>query len=732
MYENLERIQQLINESGKKYDIEKIQRAYLYAKQLHEGQFRASGEPYIMHPVSVAEIAASLGLDTDSICAALLHDTVEDCGTLVSLDDISEKFGPEVANLVDGLTKLVHIPFNDKAEEQMENLRKMFLAMNKDIRVIFVKLCDRLHNMRTLAAKKEEKRRITALETMHVYAPLAHRLGMQRIKQELENLSISYLDPVGYAEIKADIDRKFGENRDFIQHIKQQLADKLSENGYEFQIFGRVKSVYSIYRKMFDQNKSFDEIYDFYAVRIITNTELECYTALGIIHDAYKSIPGRFKDYISTPKPNMYQSLHTTVIGQEGFPFEVQIRTWDMHRIAEYGVAAHWKYKDKVKGSDGEDKAYAWIARLIECEDTAMDPDEFMHALKVDIYQNEVFVFTPKGDVITLPKGATLIDFAYAIHSQVGNKMVGAKVNGIICPIDRSPKNGDLVEILTSSASKGPSRDWLGLVKTGEARNKIRQWFKKEKKAENIVVGRAELEKEFKRYGKFCTPAQKDEIIENLAKRIGMQSGEDLCNTIGFGGITAMKLTNRIREEVDKVVVANEQAQIPDLDKLVTKPNKKNNSGVIIDGVDGLEVKFAKCCNPLPGDKIVGFVTRGYGITVHKRDCANVISGLERPDGADRYLPAYWEQAVLQAAGNANLFESSLIVTAENNMLVLASITTALADMKVSTHQINMQSKGDTVLITLTIGARNTSHVSSIESRLRSLEYVIQVTRGKL
>ena len=732
MYENLERIQQLIDESGRKYDMEKIQRAYLYAKQLHEGQFRASGEPYIMHPVSVAEIAASLGLDTDSICAALLHDTVEDCGTLVSLDDISDKFGPEVANLVDGLTKLVHIPFNDKAEEQMENLRKMFLAMNKDIRVIFVKLCDRLHNMRTLAAKKEEKRRITALETMHVYAPLAHRLGMQRIRQELENLSISYLDPVGYAEVKADIDRKFGEHRDFIQRIKEQLTQKLSENGYEFQIFGRVKSVYSIYRKMFDQNKSFDEIYDFYAVRIITNTELECYTALGIIHDAYKSIPGRFKDYISTPKPNMYQSLHTTVIGHEGFPFEVQIRTWDMHRIAEYGVAAHWKYKDKVKGKDSEDRAYAWISRLIESEDTAMDPDEFMRTLKVDIYQNEVFVFTPKGDVITLPKGATLIDFAYAIHSQVGNRMVGAKVNGIICPIDRSPQNGDLVEILTSAASKGPSRDWLGLVKTGEARNKIRQWFKKEKKAENILVGRGELEKEFKRYGKFCTPAQKDEVIENLAKRIGMQSGEDLCNTIGFGGMTAMKLTNRIREEIDKVVVVNEQLLVPDLEKIVTKPHKKNNSGVIIDGVDGLEVKFAKCCNPLPGDKIVGFVTRGYGITVHKRDCVNVISGLERPDGADRYLPAYWEQAVLQSVGNTNLFESSLIVTAENNMLVLASITTALADMKVSTHQINMQSKGDTVLITLTIGARNTSHVSSIESKLRSLEYVIHVTRGKI
>ena len=732
MYENLERIKQLIDDSGKKYDFEKIERAYVYAKHLHEGQFRASGEPYIMHPVSVAEIAASLGLDTDSICAALLHDTVEDCGSMVSLDDISVKFGPEVANLVDGLTKLVHIPFNNKAEEQMENLRKMFLAMNKDIRVIFVKLCDRLHNMRTLAAKKEEKRRITALETMQVYAPLAHRLGMQRIKQELENLSISYLDPVGYAEVKADIDRKFGEHRDFIQKIKEQLSEKLSENGYEFQIFGRVKSVYSIYRKMFDQNKSFDEIYDFYAVRIITNTELECYTALGIIHDAYKSIPGRFKDYISTPKPNMYQSLHTTVIGHEGFPFEVQIRTWDMHRVAEYGVAAHWKYKDRVKAKSEEDKAYAWISRLIESEDTAMDPDEFMRALKVDIYQNEVFVFTPKGDVITLPKGATLIDFAYAIHSQVGNKMVGAKVNGIICPIDKCPKNGDLVEILTSSASKGPSRDWLNLVKTGEARNKIRQWFKKEKRSENIAVGRTELEKEFKRYGKLLTVSQRDEIIENLAKRIGMQSGEDLCNTIGFGGITIMKIVNRLREEVDKILQTAEQLQILDIEKIVTKPQKKNNSGVIIDGVDGLEVKFAKCCNPLPGDKIVGFVTRGYGITVHKRDCSNVVMGLERPDGMDRYLPAYWEQSVLQAAGNANLFESSLIITAENNVLVLANITTALADMKVSTHQINMQNKGDTVLITLTIGARNTSHVSSIESRLRSLENVISVVRGKL
>ncbi len=727
--ENLAKLIEQIEASGRNYDKEKIAKAYEFAKRLHAGQYRASGEPYIVHPVSVSLIALSLGLDTDSICAALLHDTVEDCGNLISLEEIEKEFGVDVAELVNGLTKLVHIPFNDRAEEQMENLRKMFLAMNKDIRVIFIKLCDRLHNMRTLSAKGEEKQRLTALETMQVYAPLAHRLGMQRIKQELENLSISFLDPIGYAEVKADIDRKFGESRDFIDRIKQQLTDKLHENGFDFQITGRVKSVYSTYKKMFEQNKTFDEIYDFYAVRIITNTELECYTALGIIHDAYKSVPGRFKDYISTPKPNMYQSLHTTVIGHEGIPFEVQIRTWDMHRIAEYGVAAHWKYKDKVQGDAVTDKSYEWISRLIEGEDTSMDLDEFMRLLKVDIFQDEVFVFTPKGDVITLPKGATLIDFAYAIHSQVGNKMIGAKINGMICPIDRCPSNGDRVEILTSSASKGPSRDWLKLVKTGEARNKIRQWFKKEKRAENIVVGKAELEREIRRYEKNCTAALRDEIIENLAKRVGMQNGEDLCNAIGFGGLTVLRIASRLREEVDRVMESVPKENPLKPEKVVSKPMKSCSNGVIVDGVDGLEVRFAKCCSPLPGDQIVGFITRGFGVTVHKRNCKNVIAGMERPQDAERYLSARWESDLVRSGGDTELFACTLYIIAENDAMMLSSITAALADMKVSTHQFNMQIKGSQLLIQLTVGCRNTEHANFIVGKLRSLQHVLQVTR---
>ena len=455
-----------LEKTGKKYDIEKIKKAYLYAEELHRGQFRNSGEEYITHPVAVAEIVAGLELDTDSICAALLHDTVEDCGTKVNIEKIKKEFGPEVASLVDGLTKLVQIPFDDKEEEHIENLRKMFLAMSKDIRVIFIKLCDRLHNMRTLDAKPESKRRQTALETMHVYAPLAHRLGMQRMKQELEMLSLSYLDPIGYNEVKTDIERRYGQNRNFIEKARSQISDKLTEAGLKFALEGRVKSVYSIYRKMYQQNKSFDEIYDFYALRVIVDTELECYTVLGIIHDMFKSVPGRFKDYISTPKPNMYRSLHTTVIGRDGIPFEVKIRTWEMHQIAEYGIAAHWKYKSGEESKEDVDRKLEWVSKLIDTENDTRDPDEFLQALKIDIFHDETFVFTPKGDVVTLPQGATVIDFAYAIHSAVGNKMVGAKINGMIVPIDRIPQNGEIVEIITSPTSKGPSRDWLKIVKT--------------------------------------------------------------------------------------------------------------------------------------------------------------------------------------------------------------------------------------------------------------------------
>jgi len=728
MSTEIEKLIKILLETRNSYDTDKIMRAYEYAKALHEGQYRISGEPYIMHPVAVAEIVASLGLDTDSICAALLHDTVEDCGTKVSLQSISSEFGPDVAMLVDGLTKLVQIPFEDKEEEHMENLRKMFLAMSKDVRVIFIKLCDRLHNMRTLSAKRDDKRRKTALETMQVYAPLAHRLGMQRIKQELENLALSYLDPIGYAEVKGSVENKYGQNRNFITNIKEQISQKLTEQGFNFQLDGRVKSVYSIYRKMFNQNKSLDEIYDFYAVRIITQTELECYTVLGIIHDTFRSIPGRFKDYISTPKPNMYQSLHTTVIGREGIPFEVQIRTWEMHQIAEFGVAAHWKYKSGDKSKEEIDNKLSWIAKLIESEDETRDHEEFLQALKVDIFHDEVFVFTPKGDVINLPQGATLIDFAYAIHTAVGNRMIGAKVNGMITPIDRCPQNGDIVEIITSASSRGPSRDWLKIVKTSEARNKIRQWFKKEKRAENIVVGKAEIEKELKRYSRSYTQEQFDEIVNNVAARLGYHGAEDLFNMIGYGGISVSKIAAKLKDEFDRVVKPESEPITED--KIKVKPKKSRSGGVVVDGVDGCEVKFAKCCNPLPGDKIVGYITKGYGISVHKRDCPNVEVLRSKDDGPERFVSAYWDDDAGQSKNDNNMFEAYIQVFAENDMMLLANITSALAEMRVTLHQINTQTKDDTFIVNLVISCKNTDHFKSIMSRLASINKVIDVKRG--
>ena len=731
-YSNLEKLLKILEDTKRFYDIDKIKHAYAFAAELHEGQFRVSGEPYIMHPVAVAEIVAQLGLDTDSICAALLHDTVEDCGTRVDLSIITHQFGSDVAMLVDGLTKLVHIPFEDKEEEHMENLRKMFLAMSKDVRVIFIKLCDRLHNMRTLSVKNDQKRRQTALETMQVYAPLAHRLGIQRIKLELENIALSYLDPIGYAEVKGNIEVKYGENRDYLASIKRQILDKLGENGMSFTLDGRVKSVYSIYRKMFTQNKSLDEIYDFYAVRIITRTELECYTVLGIIHDTFKSIPGRFKDYISTPKPNLYQSLHTTVIGREGIPFEVQIRTRKMHEIAEYGVAAHWKYKSGEKGKEDIDRKLEWVAKLVETEDDTRDPDEFMRALKVDIFQDEVFVFTPKGDVINLPQGATLIDFAYSIHSQVGHRMIGAKINGAIAPIDRCPQNGDIVEIITSNTSRGPSRDWLNLVKTGEARNKIRQWFKKEKRTENIVVGKAEVDRELKHFNRSYTPAQRDEVCHNIGGRMGFHQVDDLYNALGYGGITITKIATKLRDEFDRIVkpAIPEPVAVPE-PQVQVRPHKKNFSGVIVDGVDGCQVKFAKCCNPLPGDRIVGFITKGFGISIHKQDCPNVDDLWAIKDNRERFVNAYWDEAVAQSkSGTESLYEANLQIFAENDIMLLANITRALADMKVILHQINTQNKDGDMVLNLTISCKNTDHFKSIISRIKAIDKVSDVKRG--
>ncbi len=732
MYEEMKNFLDYLEKNDKNYDLNKITEAYNYADKLHEGQMRLSGEPYISHPVAVAKIVAELGLDTDSICAALLHDTVEDCPDKTSLEMLSKMFGRDVSMLVDGLTKIIQVQVADKEEAHIENIRKMLLAMNRDIRVIFIKLCDRLHNMRTLSAKKEDRQRAIALETMYIYAPLAHRLGIQRIKQELENISLYYLDNVGYQEVSEEIEKKFGRSGDFIEEAKALIAEKLSENDISFVLEGRVKSVYSLYRKMYSQNKAFDEIYDFYAVRVIVATELECYTALGLVHEMFKSIPGRFKDYISTPKPNLYRSLHTTVIGNSGIPFEVQIRTQQMHQEAQFGLAAHWKYKSGEKSGANIDEKLRWISQLLESDENTRDPDEFIHSFKTDIFHDETFVFTPKGDVISLPFGSTAIDFAYAIHSAVGNKMTGAKINGVIVPIDRVPGNGDIIEIITSNSSKGPSRDWLKIVKTGQARSKIRQWFKKESRAENIEVGRAEVEREFKRLYKKITDAQINEIITGIAKKVSINSADDFYNTIGFGGLSLSRFIPKIKEEIEKIRIADEGPLTAEEElsrvKLTNVSRKSHKSGgVIIDGDTGYQVKFSKCCNPLPGDRIVGFVTRGFGVSIHKADCPNVIASRGNEDNLARWVRAEWEQVEDNFGG---VYEAMIQIIADDEIGVLAGISMALADMKVSISQINTQNVKDGVAINLVIGCRNVEHYNSIVSRLRSLPKINNVRRG--
>ena len=719
----------MLKATGKKYDIEKIEKAYEYARDLHEGQFRASGEAYISHPIAVAEIVAGLELDTDSICAALLHDTVEDCAEKTDLKEIEKLFGADVAMLVDGLTKIVTLKVEDKEEAHIETLRKMLLAMSKDVRVIFIKLCDRLHNMRTLDAKPDAKRRITALETMQVYAPLAHRLGMQKIKQELENLGLKYIDPIGYEEVKINIEKKYGQSLHFIEDVRLLVDSKLRENNIKFTLEGRIKTVYSIYKKMYNQNKSFDEIFDFYALRIIVDSELDCYTALGLIHEMFNSVPGRFKDYISTPKPNMYRSLHTTVIGKYGIPFEVQIRTWEMHHIAEYGVAAHWKYKSGEKSKEEIDKKLEWISKLLETEDETRDPEEFMQALKIDIFRDETFVFTPKGDVMALPQGATVIDFAYAIHSAVGHKMIGAKINGMIVPIDRVLQNGEIVEILTSSASKGPSRDWLKIVATSDAKNRIRQWFKKEKRADNIILGRSMIEGEIKKAGYVVNEATRTEAVENVAVRNGFAAADDLYNTIGYGGLPLSKVRNKIVDEIGKLVAPVEPPPVVTEENMVTaKPKKiKSNSGIIVDGESGCSVKFAKCCNPLPGDSVIGFITKGYGISIHKCDCPNVINGKNNPEYADRWVSASWDA---DSDSKRSLFEANLQIRVDDRIGMLADISVALADMRVDILQINVQTSSGGSLVTLKVGCKNTEHYNSIVSRLRSIPGIYDVYRG--
>lgn len=718
----------LLKENGQRYDLDKIQKAFEYAKAAHDGQFRKSGEPYIFHPLAVAKIAAELNLDTDAICAALLHDIVEDCPG-ASLENIQSEFGPDVRLLVDGLTKLVAIPFEDKEEEHIENLRKMFLAMSRDIRVILIKLCDRLHNMRTLSSHSEEKQRSIALETMHVYAPLAHRLGIQRIKQELERLALQYLDPIGYKEIQGYIDAKYGQNIGFIEHVQEQISEKLTEQGLHFSIKGRVKTIYSIYKKMFRNNRSFDDIYDFYAVRIIVDTELDCYTVLGLMHEMYKSMPGRFKDYISTPKPNNYRSLHTTVIGRDGIPFEIQIRTTEMNEIAEYGIAAHWKYKSGVAGNDNSlSKKLEWIHMLLESEQKSMDSEEFLSPLKIDIFEDETFVFTPRGDVINLPSGSCGIDFAYAIHSGVGNKMVGLKINGTIAPITTVLETGQIVEVLTSSSSKGPSRDWLKVVKTGEAKNKIRAWYKKEKREENIQIGKMEMDRELDRMCRSLSDEEREKLFSNILVHCSMDTPEDLYNAIGYGGISITKIHVKIRDELVRM-----NKERPAADVMVARPDamksvqKKTSRGVIVEGLENCQVKFAKCCTPLPGDEILGFITRGYGVSIHKYACPNAKKGLESPE-RDRWVKAVWADKA--ADSSVASYEALLHLVVENRIGVVASISSALAEMRVPIVSINSQSDERYGHITLIVGAKNRENLNYIVAQLQKNPQILQIHTG--
>lgn len=704
--------------SGRAYDFDMIDRAYQLASAAHATQFRRSGEPYICHPISVAQLLVELGMDSESVAAALMHDVAED--TPVTIDEIRQKFGSEVALLVDGVTKLTQIKFSNVEDRKAENLRKMLLAMSQDVRVMIIKLCDRLHNMRTGDAWPEQKRRDKALETMEVYAPIAHRLGISNIKEELEDRSLQYLDPVGYNMIRSLLN-KHGD--DFLNDICATIQEHLEQNGiHGATIRHRVKSIYGIYRKMYMQNKDFEEIYDIYAVRIIIDTVAECYTALGLIHDMYHPLPNRFKDYISTPKPNGYQSLHTTVIGHEGVPFEVQIRTRKMDEMAEYGVAAHWKYKEGLDGHDKLDERLAWVSQLLENQRVSEDSGNLLHDLKSDLLPEEVFAFTPKGDVINLPTGATCIDFAYAIHSAVGNRMVGCKVNNRMVPIDHIVSTGEIIEVILGPADKGPSRDWLKIVRTSEAKSKIRNWFKKMRREENIQEGRDTLARELRREMIFIPDDELDEFIGSCCRRLRQNNAEELYAAIGYGGITIANCLPKLKEEWQKRKSEegkNEQLAKVDLSKVHA------TDGVVVEGFDNTPIKFAKCCSPLPGDPIVGFITRGFGVSIHKQSCVNAISSMKDPTNAPRWVKAYWADSVKDS------YKAGLEIVALDRNELLRDVLSALADIRVPIYTMNArQVENNCAVVSLTIGINNTEHLNRVVARLSKVKDVLKVTRS--
>lgn len=700
-----------------------IDKAFETANSFHQGQLRRSGEPYIIHPIAVANILVDLGMDYQSIVAALLHDVVED--TPYTIEQLTEEFGEDVAILVDGVTKLGKVQLNSretKEEQQAENVRKMLLAMSKDIRVIIVKLADRLHNMRTLEFVDPQKQRDKALETLEIFAPISHRLGIRSVKEELEDRAIRFLDPVAYASIEENLKNSSRSGNDFLEKTKQKILERVHQFVPNAQISGRIKSVHGIYRKMYMQGKDFDQIFDIYAVRIIVDSVVDCYNCLGIIHDMYNPLPNRFKDYISTPKPNMYQSLHTTVIGKEGVPFEVQIRTWDMHRTAEFGIAAHWKYKSGVTAKQSFDDRLQWIREMLEAQQESGDARELVSSIKTDLITDEVFVYTPKGDVVNVPMGSTVIDFAYAIHSAVGNRMTGAKVDGRIVPIDYVIKTGEIIEILTSSQQgKGPSRDWLNIVKTSQAKSKIRNWFKKEKREENIVQGKEEVEREFKRNYIRLSDEDYEKFIKRLAERQRMENVDDFYAAIGYGGLSIIRLMPYIKEEYQK----NYDKSRFEIKPIQVRDNsKKNKDGVTVEGIDNCLIKFSQCCNPLPGDNIIGFITRGHGVSIHKRDCTNVPKDLSNCAEPARWVNAYWNGNVKEE------YKATLQLTCLSRLGLMAEIATQVANMRVNITSISTHDMKDgRTIVELTVNVSGVDHLKNLITRIEKIDGILQVER---
>ena len=730
LQEQYDQLEKTIRGYNAAADFDQIRAAFEYADKCHEGQKRKSGEPYIIHPLAVAQIVADQKLDSESIIAALLHDVIED--TEATHEDVARLFSPTIANLVEGVSKLTRIQYATKEDEQMENLRKMLFAMSKDIRVILIKISDRLHNMRTMEYQSPPKQKQKSLETMEIYAPIAHRLGMQRIKWELEDLSLKYLDPIGYEEIVSKLDAKKPEYEAFMQRTRDQVDQRLNDLGIQHIVYGRMKHPYSIYRKMFNQNKSIDEIFDLFAFRVIVENVGDCYNVLGVIHDLYKPILGRFKDYIGTPKPNGYQSLHTTVMGNDGYPFEVQIRTREMHEIAEYGVAAHWKYKQNGQGA-GTEGRYEWVRRLLENQEGA-DAEEYIHSLKIDMFSDEVFVFTPNGDVQNLPAGATPIDFAYAIHSAVGNRMVGAKVNNRIVTLDHVLKNGDIVEILTAKNAKGPSRDWMKIAKSSEARSKIRQWFKKERKDENIANGRASFEAELKHCGLSMRDVTDPEVLPGILKKVSYPSLDEMYAAIGYGGFSAQKAVSRMQGEIQRVAKQHQleqqaaEAEVkPPKEEPRTPESKKVKSeqGIIVEGLDNCLVKFSKCCTPVPGDEIVGFITRGYGVSVHRADCPNASPEKRAaPDQAGRWIKVSWGSDTNES------YPTILEALCKDRHNLLLDISAALSTTNTFVLGINTRSTEDGFAICrLEVRIRDGQQLMTLMNKLHQISGVLSVTR---